>query len=169
MLSNPSIKWGLIAGGAIVILDLALGMIGVLAYSFSSFIAAAIYITFMVLSVNEFKNHNEGYVTFKDAFKAAWLCLLIAAVIVTVFQYLHLSFIDKGLSDAIIEQAITSLETAKGFLGEEGLDKMTEELEKNPPNSLKSVFTGLLSRFLFGALPAVIIAAIMKNTKSEFA
>src|SRR5690606_21438834 len=66
-------------------------------------------IVLMVIAVNEYRDANEGYILFKEGFKAAWLTFIIGVTIVNLFTYVLYNFIDPGLIDLAKEKTMEAI------------------------------------------------------------
>lgn len=169
-MDNPSIKYGLYAGVIIVVFDLILVLISDKAYLYASgWVAAPIIIGAMVVASKEYKTENEGYASFGEIFKASWLTYLVTGLITTIFGYILFKFISPSLIEATMQTAIEAMDKMKGILGEEGYEKAMEQMENNDPLSPFNQLTGLLSKYVMAAIPALIIGLVMKNQRNEFA
>jgi len=101
-------KWGLIYGLAGLILSLAVTMfdlgskgIAVQALVFLATIGLAFTVYF--LAGKEFKDSNNGFITFGQGFGIAMLAGLIAGAIRSVGIYLYIKFIDTNYMERILE------------------------------------------------------------------
>jgi hypothetical protein len=61
------------------------------------------------------------------------------------------------------------MEMMKGFMGEEAAEKAMADIESKNPYGIGSQLGGLIFKYAMAAIPAVILAAIMKKEKSPFA
>ncbi|MCB0645092.1 MAG: DUF4199 domain-containing protein [Saprospiraceae bacterium] len=170
MFANPSIKYGVYAGVALIVTDLILYLISPKAMIFaSSWIALAVIIVSMVLATKEYKEANEGMLSFKEGFTASWLTYLFTGLITTVFAYLLYNFIAPDLLDEIKAISAESLEKMKGFMGEDGYEAAMENLENESSMDIPSLLISLALKYLMAAVPALIIAAVMKRERDPFA
>jgi len=167
---NPTIKYGLYAGVIVVVLDLILVLISDKAYLYASgWIAAPIVIGAMIMASKEYKVANEGYASFGEIFKASWLTYLVTGLITTIFGYILFKFISPSLVESTMQIAMESMDKMKGIIGEEGYEKAMEQMEQNDPLSPFNQLTGLLTKYVMAAIPALIIGLVMKNKRNEFA
>src|SRR5690606_11238401 len=127
-------------------------------------------IVLMVIAVNEYRDANEGYILFKEGFKAAWLTFIIGVTIVNLFTYVLYNFIDPGLIDLAKEKTMEAIEKMGSLMGEDAMEASLEEIENSNPFGLPKVLLGILISFIFpGAFVAAIIAAVKVRKRNEFA
>lgn len=128
-----------------------------------------INITLMVWPVRDYKKINGGVITFKDAFFICLLTIVGGSLLIIVFNYFLYNVIDPGLADFIKEQ---SIEKTVGFMErmgvpqeeiEKGIARIEDQDFKMTPSKLGAQF---LQTVLFGCIPALIIAAILR-TKTQ--
>lgn len=170
-MSNPSIKYGVYAGVIMIVLDLILYLVGEKVFLMaSSYLALPIIIGAMIYSAKEYKSANGGFGSFRELFTASWLSYLIGGLIITFFTYILYNFIAPSLIETTIQISAEAMEKAKGLLSEEAYEKAMEQLDgtKNPMG-LSSMFLGLLMKYAFAAIPAMIVAAVMKKEADPFA
>lgn len=168
-LNNPSIKWGLIGAGVIIVLDLVLSLFSDKVYILgSSYTALPVIVITMVMAVKEYKFFNDGYASFKEALTASWLTYLITGLITTLFVYIHLNFIQPSLLEAMKEVTREAMEKMSGLMGEEAAEKAMESIENQNPAAPLTLLSGLPVKYFFAGIPALIIAAVMKQERSEF-
>lgn len=171
MMENPSIKYGLYIGLANAVITLLAYFINPeWMFGFTLQIALIIFnIVLMVMAVNEYRDANEGYILFKEGFKAAWLTFIIGVTIVNIFSYLLYNYIDPGLIDVAKEKTMEAIEKMGSFMGEDAMEASLEEIANSNPFGLPKVLLGILISFIFpGAVLAAIIAAVKVRKRSEF-
>jgi hypothetical protein len=128
-----------------------------------------INIVLMVWPVRDYKKMNGGTITFKDAFIICVLTIAGGSLLYIIFSYFLYNIIDPSLADFIKEQ---SIEKTAGFMERMGVPQ--EEIEKGiarieaqdfkmSPAKLSGTF---FQTVLFGCIPALIIAAILR-TKTQ--
>lgn len=135
----------------------------------SSWIAFAVIIISMVMATKEFKEANEGMLSFKEGFTASWLTYLFTGLITTIFAYLLYNFIAPDLLEELKAISAEGFEKMKGFMGEEGYEAAMENLENESTMDISSLLISLALKYLMAAVPALIIAAIMKRERDPFA
>jgi hypothetical protein len=83
------------------------------------------------------------------------------------FLYVLMTIIDPNLVDLQIEVAMAMIEKVAEFtgMGEAELDEAVKAVEEASQPSLTQSLQGYLFGLIVGAVPALIIAAIMKKIK----
>ncbi len=170
-MSNPSIKYGVYAGVIIIVLDLILYLIGERIYLYASgYVALPVIIMAMIYSSREYKAANGGLGSFKELFTASWLSYLIAGLISTAFTYILYNYIAPNLIETTMEITMEGMEKMKGMLSEEAYEKAMEQMDASKnPMGLSSIFLNLLIKYALAAIPAMIVAAVMKKEADPFA
>lgn len=169
-MDNPSIKYGLYTGVILIVIDLILVLISDKTYLYgSAWIAAPFIIGSMVMASRDYKTANEGYASFGEIFKASWLTYLVTGLMTSIFGFVLFKFIAPSLTETSIQMASEAMEKMKGLLGEEGYEKAMESMEKNDPMGAFNQLTGLLSKYVMAAIPALVIGLVMKNQRNDFA
>lgn len=165
-MGNLPVKYGLIAGGLGILFSLILYYLDNTIYlKFNSFPLYIIQIYFMVYVVSFIKKQNEGFITFNDAFKPAWLTYILSSTIIALFTYVLMNFIDPSLIEQLKELQVEAFEAAAKLLKytEEQKEELLGQLENANPYDLKSI-ASLPFSFLFpGAIIAAIIALIKRQ------
>lgn len=160
------VRQGLYAGGASVLITLALYIIDPkMMLKVGNWLIFVLSIVFMVMAAKGKKKDNGGFISFKEAFTESWLTYLIYALISLVFSYLLFNIIDPSLKDTVKEIAMEAMEKMSGLLGEEGTAKAIEELEKQDSFSIGNLLQSTVFSLIFGAVIALIIGAAVKKEK----
>lgn len=120
-----------------------------------------IYIAFVVLAIKEVRDAKNGFITFGEAFKTGFLTALIGALIGTTYFYIHVSFVDLGFIDHILEQSRSEM-MKQPNLTEEQLEQAMKFTSMFMTPGVMSFF-GLLINVIGGVIGSLIVAAIMKK------
>ena len=127
-----------------------------------------ISIALMVWPVRDYIKLIGGNITFKDAFFICLITIAGGSLLIIIFNYFLYNIIDPGLADFIKEQ---SIEKTVGFMErmgvpqdeiEKGIARIEEQDFKMTPSKLGAQF---IQTVLFGCIPALIIAAILRTKK----
>ena len=169
-MEKNSVRYGLIAGLGVAIYQLVLYFIGG-EMIFGNFAHAAwiIYLFCMWKAVSLDKEANDGYVSFKNAFGTSFIVFAIAGLIALVFQYILMTIIDPGLVDVQKEIALEAFDKMASAFGlEEGspeYEAALADIDKRTEPSLSQSGLGYIFMLIFGAIPSLIMAAVMKKEK----
>jgi hypothetical protein len=170
-LLNQGMKFGLIMGFTQIAIYTLLYIIdkNLLVDFKIMLVILAINIALMVWPVRDYKKMNEGVITFKDAFMICFIAIAGGLLLGTVFNYFLYNIIDPGLADFIKEKSIEKTAAIMERFGasqddiEKGLAGIEQQDFHMTPAKLGGTF---LQGMIFGAIPALIIAAIMR-TKTQ--
>jgi hypothetical protein len=168
MLEQNGIKYGIIAGLGYIILTLSLYFIDPkMIFGNASLISWVIYIFCMYKSVADDKAASDGFITFRNAFQSSFIVYVVASFLGMTFLYVLMTIIDPNLVDLQIEVAMAMIEKVAEFtgMGEAELDEAVKAVEEASQPSLTQSLQGYLFGLIVGAVPALIIAAIMKKIK----
>ena len=104
----------------------------------------------MVYVVSLIKKQNEGFITFNDAFKPAWLTYILSSTIIALFTYVLMNFINPSLIEQLKELQVEAFEAAAKLLkySEEQKEELLGQLENANPYDLKSIAALPFSFFL---------------------
>jgi succinate dehydrogenase/fumarate reductase cytochrome b subunit len=170
--SNPLLQFGLISALGATLYFVILYILGAEAMmSPAAFLNWLIPIVCCVLACRKAKADNDGYLEFKNALKICFGILVLTGLFTSVFNYVLMNFADPALAERIAQ---LSIEKGQEMMERFGVpqDKIDEEIKKMTAKnlySLKSTIQGLAVFCIFYFIIALIIAAIMKKNKPEFA
>ncbi|MFY0254945.1 DUF4199 domain-containing protein [Chitinophaga sp. 30R24] len=170
--TNPGIKWGIIGGILLVLLNVLTYVAGpsVLFSWWNSLLQLTVFIVVAFLAGKEKKKELGGYISFKDALKPVFTAFIIGTAIITVYQYILYKFIDPQLVDALKQNLLDS--TAKWMhkfkAPQEEIDKQLDELSKTDFNvSFAKSFMDFLKGIIFYFVIAAIVAVIIRKKPSQ--
>ena len=172
-MENNSVRFGVIAGLGVAIYQLLLYFINSeMILGSYAYVAWVIYIFCMWKAASLDKAANNGYISFRGAFKSSFVVFVITGLIATIFQYILFTVIDPGLAEMIQEKALESFQQSAEAQGlEEGSEQYETALEytlkfSKPSIMIYSIFYGV--SLIGGAIISAIIAAIIKKNKPAF-
>jgi len=168
MLEQNGVKYGVIAGlGSIIATLLLYFSDPKIMLNFIQYIGWAIYLFCMVKSVSDDRTAAGGFISFKNAFQSSFVVFIIASLFTNIFWYILTNMIDPSLPQLQIDMAVEAMDQVveAGWMDEKMFDAAVAELE-NPNNySLMKILQNYLIGLVGGAIPALIVAAIMKREK----
>ena len=129
-------------------------------------------------AIRSYKKLNNGFASFREAFSAFILPIILSLFVNFLFNMLLHRVIDSDLSSRIGTMAFEGmmdmpdeqLEATLGFMGLESIDELESEMIKKTQEgasaigSLKSSATG----FVFFCIIGLIAAAVFKKNSPEF-
>lgn len=172
---SPNIpKNGLIGGSMVVAYMIALYIIDPALMFMPLWSAVPFFFIFpaaMTLSVLADRDEQEGYIKMEEAFKTAFLTGAMALFFLVAFNFIMKTAVDPSLvsveRQTTIELTTNLMEAFGGDnVNPDDMDKIIEDLETVDltPN-LGSTFISFLLTAAFGAIPALIIAAILRKLR----
>lgn len=166
---NPGIKWGLIAGAAVIGTGLVLHNVDEQAF-FSlkfNFIQLAICAVFGLLAGWEKKRQLGGFIGFKSSLQPIFTTFVIATLFGTILSYVVINYVDPELParmkayDLKMTQELKQAHKDMGITDAEVNDRLTKIQQQDYTvtfvASMLSYFTGLFLDFVVSAILAVII------------
>ncbi len=166
-MGNHPIRYGLLAGVSVVLVNLIIYFTDkTLLASISSLVELIVVIFFMTKAVSDTKSDLGGWISFKDAFKPAWLTFILATTIIVLYTFILMNYIDPSLKDVIKEKQLEAFGQAAEWLNinEADRDVTIASIEDADAFGVKSIAFGLPFSFIFpGVLYALIIGLIKKK------
>jgi len=155
-------KWGLIFGlvSAIVfvitaVTRLDLGFAGMA-------VSWAVVIGVFVLGIKEFREDNEGFVSFGQGFSIAFMIALIGGLVRSVVQYAYLMIDTEYLA---WQQEVATQRSPFGAPPEgQEMPSWVEFFQTAEFTAIASVIAAIFAGLIFGA----IVSAIMKKEEEEY-
>jgi hypothetical protein len=174
-LLNESVKTGLVIGAIGIVVFMIeyvadIKPIGILIPILMLLIGLAINIAILVIYLKKYRTGLGGFISFKDAFLFGLIALVVAGLLSALFSFLFMQFFDpeymKGLMGA-------QKDWMEGYLSgkmsddqiQQQLDKIDEQMNVT---ALKQTLKTLGGSVIFGAIIALITAAIMKKSPNVF-
>lgn len=165
-MENNGLKYGILAGLGAIAVSLGFYLVEEkMIFSVAGYVGWAIYLYCMYKATVDERAEMGGFMTFKEALKPAFLTFVVASFIYFVFYYVLFNFIDPNLAELQKEIAMESMQGMGGLMGEETLENMMEEMEKQDFQvgigtvSLSYAISLIFPGFIF----ALIIALIAKK------
>jgi len=168
--STPSfgIRYGLLLGLISILLTLVLYFINP-EFLFNIVRSGPLFIltiAFMVLAVLAARKANSGLISFGNAFVVAWLVGIIYTLLSGLFDFVLQTYIDPNLLEVQRQLTVDAMESMSSILNEEQMEDAIDQaaIAIGKPST---VLIGLVSSALLSAIPALIIAAILKRNKKN--
>lgn len=167
------IKYGILIAVINIIFGLLLYIIDValMVSIWTGILVLALNLGLVVYAGIQWRKENGGYLTFKSAFMATFLVLVVSGLIGVAFRILLFNVIDPALPEMLTDH---SIEQAQAIMERFGTpeDQMDEALEKARTDAAAGftaggMLKGYLWSLLFFAVAALIIGAIIKKKKPE--
>lgn len=159
------IKFGVIASLAIIIYGLILNLTGLNTNQALGYVNYFVLAGVMYVACKNYKDANEGFVSFGGAFNISFIVVSIASLISSIFTYVYMAFVDDSILEFIKEKQLEEFE--KQGLTDTQIEQAIEMSEMFMTPGMISVmaFIGML---IFGAILGFIVSAIVKNPRPIF-
>jgi hypothetical protein len=128
-----------------------------------------ILLIFMVLAVKEKKKENNNYISLQSAFRESWMTFVTGLLGTMIFNYFLLHIIDPNLLELQKEAQIEALQKMAGIfnISEDRLEKQIEVIREQGGASAGKLFFSYVLSLVMGAVPAIIIAALLKKSPEQ--
>lgn len=157
-------------------LGIALTLITVVAYAVdlnlfvNTWFGISIYvviISFGIYAVARVKQAFNSYASFKDAFSAYFITILLGLLISTAMTFILFNFIDTDAALALKEKSIEKLiEVYRNMnLSDDKIAEMIDQVESQNLYSIKNSLSGMATSYLLPlSIIGLIVAAAMKKS-----
>lgn len=164
-MQSTIVRYGVIYG-LVGFLVFVLGILtGILDFSSAmssilfTLVSIGIGVTVFVIGLKVYRSENGGYLTFGQAFKAAFGILIIGTLVSLVGQYIYTNFIDPTFYDTMADQMQEMLE--KFNAPEAQIQESIEQIRNS--NTIGGLLRSLFSGTILMTIIALIVAAVMKK------
>lgn len=163
------VRWGIIISIISVFITTIYGMfmmksMGIMG---ASIVGVLTFITMMLLLLvmgTQQRKAMGGFITFREAFSAIFVSILIVVVVSSVYQYIYTHFIDPNYFETMREMSV-KMSTSLGVDADKAEAASMEQIEKQ--KGVSSIFLGIATSLVLYSLFGFIIAAIVKRNKPE--
>ena len=165
-LMNNSIKYGLYTGIAMVLLSLLFYVLGVKATSWPQYISIGALLVGIILGTLAFRDKcNSGFISYGRSLGSGVMISLVAGIILAIYSYLNVSFLDPGLIDQMIQAGEENM--MKQGLSDDQIDQamgMTTMFM----TPMFIALTGLLSMAFWGTIFSLLASIFIKKDNKNF-
>lgn len=166
------VTWGVVTGIISILLFTvysmflmeSLGFWGSTIIGIASFVVVMLLLTYMGFQQ---RKAMGGYITFKEAFQAVFIGILIMTIMSQLYSIIYTNLIDPEYYDRVREMstnfAITLGGDEAGDLAAEQADKQLEQQK-----SISGQFLSLAGTIILYSLFGFIIAAVVKRKKPDY-
>lgn len=177
-LFKSTLNYGVYLGIAMIIYSLLLFIFGIMPVGFLKpillgLLSLAIYVVGIIFATKQVRSElYNGDVSSGQAFIIGFLVATFAVIISTIYSYIQNTFIDSDYFVRIMNAQkdwTQNFMTSKG-LSEDQIDKAIEKIDEQIKNysPLKTLFKGLISSIILGAIISLITSAFLKKKTNPF-
>lgn len=158
-----NLKYGLTAGLATALLTLILFMLGMDRNQGLGSIGYLILLGALFLGVKEIRDHEmEGFISFGQAWKKAWMISIIAGTVAGIYMLIHLTIVNPDFIAEVLSETESQLEDQGMPADQIEMGMKMTRMFTTP--WMSSLFT-VLGYMFIGAILALIPAAVLKKEK----
>jgi hypothetical protein len=161
-------KWGLIYGLIALIVALLsvvfdMSSMGTTATIISSIVNIGIAFVIYFLSTKEFRESNNGLLSFGKGFKIVFVVGLIGGLIRATGVYFYIKFIDSSVLDKIMEAQIEAQEKMGSSYDPDAVPEFMKFFQTAEFIGLSSLFAAIIGALILG----LIAVAINKRSEED--
>jgi len=165
---KPYIKYGLIGAGLSTVWTLIGYLMGNESQESLKWIGYAVIISICVFcfrgAILGIRNMKNGFISFKEAFRVAFMTGLVMGIINSVFSYFYFAYINPEFISFILNKAQQDM-LDKG-MSDEQVEMAISMQKKFMSPAMMGVF-GFVFMMIFNALMGLIMSAIMKKENPD--
>ena len=164
---SPSIVNGILVAVVLIIFKLVLCLLDVGEESYIQFIYFVFFALGLAWAIYSVRNNKlEGYATYGKAFTIGVFASISIAVIIAIYTYVYMKYIDPGMINDMLSQAEDAMIEANPEMSDDDLNKaleMTKMIMQPGLMSIINIFTTLMTGTIF----SLIIAIFAKNEPQQ--
>lgn len=170
-LKSIATNYGLYLGVLLALLTVISYAVNIelLTYMWYGILILIAIITFGIVSIVKFKQTQNGHASFKEAFSAYFITVIIGLAISTLVSYLLFNFIDTDaaavLKEKTIEKTVQMMENFN--TPNEAIAAAVDKIEGQNQWSVGNILKGLAGYTVFFSVIGLIVAAAMKKSKPD--
>jgi hypothetical protein len=130
------------------------------AANYLNYIGLVVLAYFIFQFVKEYKEQNEGFISFQKIFKAGLSIGVLGGVLSAIFFYVQVKFIDTGYIKFVLDQAIVEMQ--KKGMSDEMID-MNMKMAAKWTTAEFFLLMGVVGSLFISSFVAVIMAFILKK------
>lgn len=164
--ARVALKFGLISGVALMIHSVLIIVTEQYMNAWLSWPIQIIILSIcMVMAMKEYKEGNNGYMSYGQGLGIGTLMGAVAGILLSIYSYVYNEFIDTTLKSTILNKVREDLEN-RG-MSDDQIDQAMSMSEKFSSPGFGFVF-GVLGMLFFGFLISLIASAFQKKEKPAF-
>lgn len=130
------------------------------------FLSTLVLVGGMVVAMRYYKENHGGFMSFGEGLGIGTILAAVVGLLSAAFTYIYMSLIDPNVVERMMDKARADME-ARGGMSDEQIDQgmaMAGKFMSVP--ALTAIV--LIGSILMGFLLSLVIAAIIKRSRSEF-
>ena len=130
----------------------------------------AFRLSLLILACIKSRKENGGFLTFKEALKICFGIFVFSAFASSILSYFIYLF-DPGFKESMMQLTIEKTQQMMSSFGapQESIDKTIKDLMATDIGSIGTIVKSFAQACIFWFVIALIVAAIMKKKRPEFA
>jgi hypothetical protein len=160
-----AVRYGIITGIIMIIYTLILYFTDQFMNKMLASLSFLILIGGIIMAFREYKRQDQGFMTYGQGLSLGMLTSVVAGVLVSIFQYIYMKFIDDTIMQRVMDNQMEEME--KMGMSEEEIERGMEMASKFTSTEMVLV-SGPLSYLIGGLLISLVVAAFMRNARPEF-
>lgn len=158
-------NFGAIGGFALIVISIILYFFNVQESSLSSLLYYAVIISTIIIGTKYLKKIENGRISYARALGSGTLISLFASIIIAVYMFVFLKFIDTGAMEKMYD--LMEMKMAEQGLPEEQLE-MSLEMAKKFTTPLSIAIMTIFSYTLWGFIFSLITSAFIKKKTNGY-
>lgn len=158
-----SLKYGLILSAVIIVYSTILHAVGLGTNQAAGYIALLFVPVFIYLAAKKNQVVKDNY-SFGNAFTSGLKVSVIAAILIPLFTYIYMAYIDSDIVQFIQDQAENEL-YARGFSDDQIEEAIKYQKMFMTPSAM-SIMSAIMY-FIVGLITSLIVAAIIKKPEDK--
>ncbi len=160
-----ALKYGIILGVASLVFYTILYVTGLFLNPVVTSLGYIILIAGIYLAMKEFREQNNGFMSYGEGLGIGTLTSGVAAIITITFDLVYKKFIDTTINQQI--QDVTREKFEAQGMDDAQIDGVIEMMDKMSSPGIV-FFTGIIATIAVGFVISLIVAAILKKSKPVF-
>ena len=165
----PSFQFGILTGLAMIIFTLIIYLLGVKQQSYWGIVNYLIFIIGIYWAmVNVRDKYLDGTLSYGKAFGSGFWVSLWAAILLGIFAFFYLKYINTGVLENAVSQAQEKMLAANPDISDEQLDKSLAMVKMFARPGISAIMQ-FISNIILGTLFSLIIAIFAKREDKSIA
>ena len=167
-ISTSSVRYGFILAAFSILLSLVTYLLDISSTGYLIGILSLVGSIFiMYFAGHTEKNKLGGFISWKQALKAIWICGMIGFSLGTVYQIVFMKYIDHSVLEEQKEMKIKMIENFRGSMGDEAAEKQIELIQSEDMLSLKNISIMLASAIIASFIISALLALIVRRENPQ--